>query len=455
MIRYIYQVLEGQYEKIKNTDVILNGIVYRKVEGGYGVYTYTEDLRENVVVPDKVEGEPVTVLMEKCFADSLLCQIKLPDSLRKIEAWAFRKCLNLEEVKIPDGVTEVGYAVFKQCKKLRRLELGRHTKTVGTSLCEGCKSIEEFVVWNELEYIGFNLFWDGGKKLTHTEFCYGLYLGNPENPYVMLNGNIAFKKENDPIIVEVHPNTRFITSRAFNKFCDDAVWFDQIDRLILHDGILNIDGGAFSLSFCGGLFGDNGMEVCADSIEMLCRAGGSAVSNCHKLIVDGKEIQDLVIPATVAKIAPGVFNDCHFPESVTFAGSLEKIGYNAFKNCKRLRSIRFCGPVGEIGSEAFYGCNSLEKLELPEVNEIGYDAFVVGPAYLIAQTKEENRQKELSIYAGRGLRKLRFTGKVGLVKRDAFALNQRLETVEGLDNIQSVHESGDPFRYTPFEGKLQ
>ena len=441
-------------KKIKNTDVVLNGVVYRKVEDGYGVYTYTEELPENVVIPEEIEGEPITVLMEKCFADSSLCQVKLPDSLRKIEDWAFRKAINLTEVKVPDGVTKVGYAVFKQCKSLRYLDLGRHTKSAGMNLCEGCKSIEEFIVWDELEYIGFNLFWNGGKKLKHTEFCYGLYLGNPENPYVMLNGNVAFKKENDPVVVEVHPNTRFITSKAFNKSCDGAVYFDQIDRLILHDGIQNIDGGAFSFSFFGGLLGDNGMEVFADSIEMLCRAG-TATQNCRKLVVNGKEIRDLVIPATVKKIAPDTFSNCQWLESIIFEGDLEEIGYHAFKNCKRLKSVQFCGSIGKIGSDAFYGCRSLEKLELPEVNEISYCAFAVGPADLIARTKEEKRQENLALYAGQGLRELRFNGKVGLIKRDAFELNQRLETVEGLENIQSVDESGDPFRYTPFEGKLQ
>ena len=142
-------------------------------------------------------------------------------------------------------------------------------------------------------------------------------------------------------------------------------------------------------------------------------------------------------------------------ESIIFEGDLEEIGYHAFRDCSRLKSVQFCGVVGKIGSNAFYGCRNLEKLELPEENEIGYNAFAIGPADLIAQIKEEKRREDLNLYAGRGLRELRFKGKVDLVKRHAFALNQRLETVEGLENIQSVDESGDPFQYTPFEGKLQ
>ena len=441
-------------KKIKNTDIVSNGIVYRKAEDGYGVYTYTEDLPENVIVPEEIEGQPVTVLTEKCFADSLICQITLPDNLRKIESWAFRKCLKLEEMKIPDDVQEVCYAAFKQCKNLRRLELGRHTKTVGMDLCVGCKKIEEFIVWDEIEHIDSSAFRDSRKTLKHTEFSYGLYLGNPENPYLILDSNISFKKEHDLVTVEVHPNTKFITSCAFNKFYDGAVWFDQIDRLILHNNIQRIEGGAFNLSFFGGLLGDNGIEVCVDSIETLCRAGNAA-RNCRKLLVNGREIRDLVIPATVKKIAPDTFSNCRWLESVTFEGSLEEIGYHAFRNCKQLKSIQFCGSVGEIGSEAFYSCIRLEKLELPEVNEIGYEAFAVGPAYLIARTKEEKRQDDLALYAGQGLRELRFNGKVGLVKRHAFALNQRLETIDGLENLQSIDESGDLFRYTPFEGMLK
>lgn len=419
-------------KKIKKTDIVLGGIVYRKVDNGYGVYTYTEDLPEIVVVPEEIEGEPITVLMEKCFADSRLCRIILPDSLRKIEDWAFRKAMNLTEVKIPDGVTTVGYAVFKQCKNLRYLDLGRHTKTVGSNLCEHCKSIEEFILWDDLESIGYDLFVGGGKKLKYTEFSHGLYLGNPENPYVMLTGHVSFKKESDPLTVEIHPNTKLITNIAFNRFRDGAVYFDEIDRLILHDGIQNIQSGAFWFSQFDHFQGNWGPELLADSIEMLCRVSFAA-NPSRKLIVDGKEIRNLVIPATVKSIAEHTFSNCQWLESVTFEGNIEEIGNSAFSHCKQLKSLQFCGSVGTIHHMAFYSCSSLEKLELPEVNEINSHAFS----------------------EGQGLRELRFKGKVGHVKGYAFAGNQHLETVEGMENIQTVEEDSDPFRYTPFEGKLK
>ena len=43
-------------KKIKNTDIILNGVVYRKVDDGYGVYTYTEGLDHIQAVDEN--GDP-------------------------------------------------------------------------------------------------------------------------------------------------------------------------------------------------------------------------------------------------------------------------------------------------------------------------------------------------------------------------------------------------------------
>ena len=45
-------------KKIRNTDIVRNGIVYRKVEDGSCVYTYAEDLPGNVVIPEEIEGDP-------------------------------------------------------------------------------------------------------------------------------------------------------------------------------------------------------------------------------------------------------------------------------------------------------------------------------------------------------------------------------------------------------------
>ena len=61
--------------KQRETDVIMDGVVYRLVEGEYGVYTYTADLP------------------------------------------------NLTEVKFPQKATEIGSDAFELCRSLKRLEL--------------------------------------------------------------------------------------------------------------------------------------------------------------------------------------------------------------------------------------------------------------------------------------------------------------------------------------------
>ncbi len=427
--------------KPKKTDVIRNGVVYRllEAESEYGVYTYTADLPEKVVIESEVSGTPVTVLMENCFSGSSLSEISLPDSLRKFERGSFRECKNLTELKVPDYVYELGRASFKNCKNLKRLELGKHTKVADWNLCEGCKSIEEFIVWDELEYIAPNLFWNGGKKLNHSEYSYGLYLGNPDNPYVILNKNVRIDepRKGEKVVVEIHPDTRFVTGGAFNRFCDGSVSFADLDEVILHDKILKIENGAFSLSFMGF---EGVKTVRADSLESLCRAGGRLLEGSERLIVDGQEItQRLVLPSSVQGIGDNTFSYCKWLKEVVFEGNEITIGNHAFYNCVNLTKIKFPPKITEICYDAFKGCDSLGNVELYEVGEISSGAF------------ENNKRK------GYGIKSITFHGKVEKICRDAFKGNASLEQVIGFENVVEIvpihGETPDVFAETPFAGK--
>ncbi len=415
--------------KQRKTDAIIDGIVYRLVDGEYGVYTYTADIPEKVSVVFEVNSIPVTALLDGCLSDSPITKIELPASLKRIGDGAFRGCKELAEVKVPDGVHTVGGAAFKNCKGLKRLELGRHTKKLGWSLCEGCKSIEDFIIWDEVEYFGSNMFWCGGKKLRYTEYSYGLYLGNPENPYVILDRNVRIDppEEGEKIIVDIHPKTKFVASSAFNVLCDGGVPIARIDEVIVHDGLLKIDGGSFALTFK--IFGREQIQtVRANSLETLCRASGGLLGSAKHLIIDGEEITDLVIPKHIHRIEADTFAYCSWLKSLTFEGDDISIGYNAFSNTGNLTQVTLPRKVAEIGSRAFQNCRSLQHVDFYAVGEISYDAFV-----------------------GAGLKSIAFHAPVSKVCKDAFAKNAKLESVAGFEYVREAEEA---FAGTPFEGKF-
>lgn len=53
----------------------------------------------------------------------------------------------------------------------------------------------------------------------------------------------------------------------------------------------------------------------------------------HKLLLNGTEITELVIPNSVTSIRNSAFHNCTNLTSVTIPNSVTSIGYGAFSNC--------------------------------------------------------------------------------------------------------------------------
>ena len=397
--------MPGKKFKQRKTDVIMDGIVYRLYTNTYPVYkdtyyvyTYTDDLPEKVIVADRIDDRPVTFLDTKCFQRSLCKEVILPNSILSIGSESFGSCRNLETIHIPSNIKGVAYDAFYK-----------------------------------------------SKKLNHTSFCYGRYLGNDENPFLILHTNERALKsgEDEELIVEVHPETRFILSSAFNGYSPDSAPYDKPDKLILHDKLEHIDGGAFSFGFYG--FDYAKVEtIYVDSMECLCRGCNEIPGRAKRLIVGGEEIGDTItIPASVTEIAYHCFYKYDKVKTIRFEGDILTIGHGAFKDCKNLKEIQFPQKISTINFEAFYGCSSLEKVELFEVEKIESFAFELDhPSW---PGKEMKPRLD-------GLRNVTFHGRIGTLGRNSFAYNAMLETVIGLEKVENIE--GDPFVGTPFETKV-
>ena len=397
--------MAGKKFKQRKTDVIMDGIVYRLYtntypvyKNTYYVYTYTDDLPEKVIVADRIDDRPVTFLDTKCFQRSLCKEVILPNSILSIGSESFGSCRNLETIHIPSNIKGVAYDAFYK-----------------------------------------------SKKLNHTSFSYGRYLGNDENPFLILHTNERALKsgEDEELIVEVHPETRFILSSAFNGYSPDSAPYDKPDKLILHDKLEHIDGGAFSFGFYG--FDYAKVEtIYVDSMECLCRGCNEIPGRAKRLIVGGEEIGDTItIPASVTEIAYHCFYKYDKVKMIRFEGDILTIGHGAFKDCKNLKEIQFPQKISTINFEAFYGCSSLEKVELFEVEKIESFAFELDhPSWPGAKMKPRSD----------GLREVNFRNRVGTLCNNAFSYNAMLETVMGMENVENIE--GDPFVGTPFETKV-
>jgi len=67
----------------------------------------------DLIIPDTIDGFPVTSIGSEAFADCTgLTSVTLPSSLKSIGDLAFYGCSKLTSLKIPSSVTSIGYWAF-------------------------------------------------------------------------------------------------------------------------------------------------------------------------------------------------------------------------------------------------------------------------------------------------------------------------------------------------------
>lgn len=145
---------------------------YEITGNGYGYNTNYAGLT-SIVVPDKIDGLPVTEIDSGAFArcndlESItlpqgitkitgmtfygsrkLKNVTMPDTVTDIESAAFYDCVNIEKIIIPDGVKAIGRAAFSRCRSLKSIELPKSVEVIEEGAFGFCDSLTDITIKNE------------------------------------------------------------------------------------------------------------------------------------------------------------------------------------------------------------------------------------------------------------------------------------------------------------------
>ena len=102
-----------------------------------------------------------------------LQKVELPDTITKIEDWAFLGCEKLPEITIPENVTYIGSEAFKYCYALESIVIPDAVTVIAGSAFKNCTSLSSIKLPASLETIGNNCF-EGCAKLVNIELPEGL-----------------------------------------------------------------------------------------------------------------------------------------------------------------------------------------------------------------------------------------------------------------------------------------
>ncbi len=225
---------------------------------------------------------------------------------------------------------------------------------------KNCSTLADISLPDCITFIGEDAFYNC-ENLVYNEYDNARYLGNENNPYLIL----MEAKDRDISECEIHPKTKIIGQNAFHA-CT------KIKEIIIPDGVLYIDKTAFCV--CEALE----KLVIPNSVLFINEYALSGLKSLKSItlpnkiptleyqLLEGSGITRLDIPDSVTYIDHEAFYGCKDLAEIVFPEHFEYIGISAFSNCPSLKEVVIPNGVTSLENHAFSYCTSLESITVPK-----------------------------------------------------------------------------------------
>ena len=364
------EVLDSDWVETKYTVSVPQGLAVKPTKDGKGMEICAASsqklsLKGKLIIPEKINGLPVTVLAEDAFAGCKnITSVIIPDSVLEFDRAVFEDCTSLTRVKLPSYLETLSHFTFDGCEKLSLISFPDSLLSVDTCAFRGCSALTDFrfpdsvtqiqdrifldcknltsvVIPKNLERISSHYVFGGCENLTELRF-------SEENLSYTADQNCVIRREDNALVLG-SPNAvipdyvRSIEDYSFYK-CTGMT------SLNIPASVKEIAAGAFS--YCNDL-----SEITVAEGNTAYKADGNClIRTSDNVLIKG--IPDSVIPDYVHTIGEDAFASCTMTEFI-IPDHIQTIESGAFSFCTNLERIFIPSSVTKIGPYAFYYCQKL------------------------------------------------------------------------------------------------
>ena len=230
-------------------------------DGGEVTITEYIGTSEHVLIPDTIDGLPVTALGHRAFYEKTVTTVVVPDSVTEIGAACFSGDNYLVSLKLPDGLKRLPPASLESCMRLYDFDLPQSLEKIYSSVFEFNYYLTHLTLPSSLTEI---------EQLNFIGL-YGL------QSLTLAEDNEAFKLDETNGLLMTADGTRLL-----HCFSDIV----PAEEIILPEGLKTVDPFAFHYDY------DVKRIVLPEGVETI---GAMAFAMCPNLT-------EIVIPASVTNI---------------------------------------------------------------------------------------------------------------------------------------------------------
>ena len=327
----------------------------------------------SIVIPDSVtEIGPGAF----CGCSGLTC-VKLPHGLEEISGHprlggVFTNCSSLTNITIPDSVTKINDFAFAGCTALKDITIPKSVVEIGKSAFAGT-GLTSVVIPSSVEVLSNNPFFEcpnlvevkvesGNKTYDSRDNCNAIIHTESNTLFAGFASTVIPKTvvaiEKDAFEGVLNYTNLDIPS-SVKMIGDFAFFCTGLKNVMIPAGITEIGLGVFGS--CAEL---ESLNVAQDNKTFDSRGNCNAIieTESNKLIAG---CSNTTIPDSVTEIGNRAFFSCPGLTSITIPDSVTVIGDAAFAKCENLASVVIPDTVTNLSDSAFLGCKALRSVTLP------------------------------------------------------------------------------------------